>query len=185
VALYIFRGWRGARLKRLVLPSVAYRTAFLKMAYEYRHRDDRRYYKDVSKRGFTLEAYVRRLEAHARGERLPEGLVPYTTFWLIDSGATIYGVSRLRHVLNEVSQKEGGHIGYDVPPSQRNQGNGTILLRETLKKAREMGFARVLVTCDTQNRASARVIEKNGGVLENQVLSDFTRRLVSRYWFDL
>ncbi|MCL2060085.1 MAG: GNAT family N-acetyltransferase [Oscillospiraceae bacterium] len=170
-------------MKSIVLPSVEYRTAFYKMAYDYREIGDRRYYKDIVRDGFDFEVYVTLLHRYSLGINLEEGLVPYTTYWLVDGGKdTIFGVSRLRHKLNKVSVKEGGHIGYDVPPSHRGSGNATELLRQTLLKARAMGMLRVLLTCDAENRASARVIEKNGGALENQVISDYTRKIVNRYW---
>ena len=172
-------------MKQIVLPSAALRTAFYKMALDYRESGDRRYYRDVVADGFDFEAYVTLLHRHALGISLEEGLVPYTTYWLMDEGkGTIFGVSRLRHKLNKVSQKEGGHIGYDVPPSWRGEGNATELLRQTLLKARAMGLFRVLLTCDEENRASARVIEKNGGVLENRIVSDYTKKIVCRYWIN-
>jgi predicted acetyltransferase len=154
------------------------------MAGEYRDSDDRRYYRDAAREGFDFEEYVARLHRHSKGIGLEKGLVAYTTYWLVDSGDTIFGVSRLRHSLNANSRKEGGHIGYDVPPSQRNAGNATELLRQTLAKAKAMGIMRALVTCDAANAASARVIKKNGGKLENQVISDFTGRVVNRYWIN-
>jgi predicted acetyltransferase len=51
--------------------------------------------------------------------------------------------------------------------------------------AREMGLKRVLITCDADNVASARIIEKNGGRLENQSVSRETGRLKNRYWIEL
>ena len=172
-------------MKQIVLPSAALRSAFYKMAYDYRESEDHRYYRDVVRDGFDFGEYVTRLHRYSIGINLDEGLVPYTTFWMVDEKKdTVYGVSRLRHRLNSVSQKEGGHIGYDVPPSQRGAGNATELLRQTLKKAKAMGIMRVLMTCDADNAASARVIEKNGGALENQIVSDYSRKLVNRYWIN-
>ena len=153
------------------------------MAYDYRDSGDRRYYKDIVKAGFEFDEYVTRLHRNSLGIDLDDGFVPYTTFWLMDADKdTIYGVSRLRHRLNAISQKEGGHIGYDVPPSLRNAGNATELLRQTIAKAKAMGIMRLLLTCDSDNRGSARVIVKNGGVLESQIISDITRKFVDRYW---
>jgi len=170
-------------MKYIVSPSAGLRGPFYKMAYDYRDCGDRRYYKDVIGDGFDFGEYVSRLHDAALGVGLKKGLVPYDTYWLMDEKEdTIYGVSRLRHMLNPVSHKEGGHIGYDVPPSLRNAGNATELLRQTIIKARSKGIYRVLLTCDADNAASARVIEKNGGALENQVISSFTNKLVNRYW---
>lgn len=172
-------------MKTIILPSAALKNAFYKMANDYRECGDRRYYREIISEGFDFEDYVTKLHRNSLGINLEEGLVPFTTYWLTDADKeTIFGVSRLRHKLNAVSQKEGGHIGYDVPPSLRGSGNATELLRQTVLKAKAMGIPRVLVTCDAENAASARVIEKNGGVLENRVISDFTKRLVSRYWIE-
>jgi len=172
-------------MKTIVFPSAAYRAAFINMALDYRQSDDRRYFKEITKYGFDFDDYVIRLNRNALGIGLEEGLTPYTTYWLMDDNKDIiYGVSRLRHKLNAISQKEGGHIGYDVPPSLRNNGYATELLRQTIIKARSMGITRLLMTCDSDNIRSARVIEKNGGIIENQVISDITRKLVSRYWID-
>ena len=169
----------------IVLPSAPLRTAFYTMALDYRGSADQRYYTDIIKRGFSFEEYLTRLHRYSLGIDIEEGLVPYTTFWLVDKKMdTIYGVSRLRHILNTASRKEGGHIGYDVPPSYRNAGYATELLGLTVRKARAMGIARVLVTCDANNVASSRVIIKNGGALENQVISDYTRKIVNRYWIE-
>jgi predicted acetyltransferase len=82
-------------------------------------------------------------------------------------------------------EEEGGHIGYDVRPSERRQGYGTLLLRLTLNQARALGLKRVLVTADTPNVASWRIIEKNGGVLHTEALSQQTGGLLRKYWIEL
>jgi len=48
-----------------------------------------------------------------------------------------------------------------------------------------MGLSRVLVTCDEDNLASRRVIEKNGGELASRGISERTGKPVLRYWIDL
>ena len=50
-----------------------------------------------------------------------------------------------------------------------------------LDKAREIGLERVLISCDTDNIPSVRVIEANGGVLENQLISIRSGKMTSRY----
>ena len=61
----------------------------------------------------------------------------------------------------------------------------TLILALTLKKIRALGVSRARITCDTDNVASARIIEKNGGVLSAKVVSARSRRLISQYWIDL
>jgi len=123
----------------------------------------------------------------AAGRNLPEGRVPYNVYWLV-RGGRILGTIRLRHRLNQQLSHEGGHVGFDVRPSERGKGCATRMLAEVLQMARQRGLSRVLVTCDKDNAASARVIQKNGGELEDEVVAkrrDGSEKLVQRYWIDL
>lgn len=52
-----------------------------------------------------------------------------------------------------------------------------------LEKCRELGITRVLITCDKDNVGSAKSIQRNGGVLEDERLLD--GKIVQRYWIDL
>jgi len=91
----------------------------------------------------------------------------------------------LRHQLTPALEHEGGHIGYDIRPSARRRGFGTLILALTLERARILGLARALLTCDTDNTASARIIERNGGALAARVVSNRTGKLISQYWIEL
>jgi predicted acetyltransferase len=52
-----------------------------------------------------------------------------------------------------------------------------------LPEARAVGLGRVLVTCSDDNVASARIIERNGGVLED--VRKTAVGLKRRYWITL
>ncbi len=56
-----------------------------------------------------------------------------------------------------------GDIGYDVRPSERGHGTATVMLQAMLEFTRVQGYADALITCDEDNIASRRVIEKAGG----------------------
>jgi len=129
-------------------------------------------------------AYLRGLTDGARGVDLPPGRVPYTTFWLA-SGRRLIGRSTIRHRLTPELEHEGGHIGYDIRPSERRKGYGTLILRLTLGEARRLGLGRALLTCDTDNVGSAKVIEKNGGRLQDEAVSKISGKPISRYWIEL
>jgi predicted acetyltransferase len=120
-----------------------------------------------------------------KGHNLPDGWVPFSTFWLIRSDNVILGTSSLRHRLNDKLRKLGGHIGYQIRPSQRRKGYGTMILRLTLIKARQLGLKRVLVTCDDDNDSSTKIIERNGGILRDKCDRNETGKLTRRYWIDL
>jgi predicted acetyltransferase len=79
----------------------------------------------------------------------------------------------------------GGHIGYFIRPSERDKGYGTRMLILALDEARKLGLSQVMMTCNINNLASARGIEKNGGVLASQGISRVSGKLISRYWITL
>jgi predicted acetyltransferase len=93
--------------------------------------------------------------------------VPSTTLWW-DEGEAYLGRIAIRHRLTPHLREVGGHIGYDVRPSARRHGHATAMLRGTLPVARLLGIESALVTCDVDNVASRKVIEGNGGILEDQ-----------------
>lgn len=94
------------------------------------------------------------------------GWVPATHLWYID-GDIFLGRLSIRHRLTVWLRDYGGHIGYDVRPTSRGQGHATAMLRQALPWCHGLGIDPALVTCDTTNVGSRRVIEHAGGVLED------------------
>lgn len=172
---------------KLVDPADVYRNAFLATVADYQAAGENRYQPLLEILRTDFRGYVRHLRLMASGIGLKPGWVPYTVFWCVKLGLPlVVGELHIRHWLVPALRKEGGHIGYTVAPSMRGEGFGTQQLALGLEKARALlGLDRVLVTCDTDNVASARVIQKNGGILENEVISDRSGKPVSRYWIDL
>ena len=102
--------------------------------------------------------------------------------WMVE-GDRVLGAISLRHELNDFLFRVGGHIGYGVRPSERRRGLAGWAVGEMLVIARDLGLDRVLITCDVGNVASARTIEKSGGVFEDIRSGDgYT---VRRYWIDI
>lgn len=106
--------------------------------------------------------------------------VASTYFWITEGEGgpddEVIGFLHLRHDLNAWLLEEGGHIGYSVRRARRRRGHATRALALGVRRAGELGIERVLVTCDTDNLASARTIEAGGGVLED------VRGDKRRYW---
>jgi predicted acetyltransferase len=132
-----------------------------------------------------LARYIKASEDMSRGLGLLPGMVPQTSYWLVLNDNTIVAASWLRHRLTPTLSIEGGHIGYTVRPKFRRLGYGTRICAETLQRARGLGIEKALITCDSDNIGSARIIEKNGGVLAGESPSPRTRKPVSRYWVEL
>jgi predicted acetyltransferase len=113
-------------------------------------------------------SFVEQLRADAKEDSpRPAGHVPSTTLWWTD-GAEYLGRLSIRHRLTERLLEIGGHIGYDVRPTGRRRGHATAMLAAALPMAHSLGIDPVLITCDTDNTGSRKVIEVNGGVLEDE-----------------
>ena len=94
----------------------------------------------------------------ATGKNLPDGWVPYETFYAVQEGR-ILGAIRLRLGDNDYIRTHIGHIGYETRPSERGNGVAKALLNFVVtKKIQDT----VLITCDSDNLASIRVIESVG-----------------------
>jgi predicted acetyltransferase len=131
-----------------------------------------------------FDAFLERLAACERGEGLPEGFVPHSTYWLVDDGEVV-GLSNLRHRLTDSLRIEGGNIGYGVRPSARRRGYAGELLRRTMEPARGMALTEVLLTCAKDNVASVRTILSNGGVLTSEEFLASRGTIIQRYLIDL
>lgn len=124
----------------------------------------------------VFDEYTAQLRAQAL-EETPRaaGWVPCTTLWWVE-GDDYLGRLAIRCRLTPHLFEEGGHIGYDVRPSARRRGHATAMLRAALPIARQLGIDDALVTCDTGNVASRKVIEANGGRFDDE------RRGKLRFW---
>lgn len=116
---------------------------------------------------------------------LPPDRVGEDKYWLVDDEKAYFiGEIALRHRLNEALRQRGGHIGYAVRYGEWGRGYGTKMLALALEKAKERGISPVLITCNDDNLASARVMEKNGFTLADKVSlsEDGKPVLTRRYW---
>jgi predicted acetyltransferase len=130
-----------------------------------------------------FEDYVEYVNGWAEGKNLPDKFVPNTfLIGIVDN--KIVGRVSLRHRLTEYLFSFGGHVGYGVVQSERNRGYATMMLKGTLPIALTLGIEQVLVTCDEDNYASMRVIEKSGGQLENIIEEPGKNKRKRRYWID-
>ncbi|MFI6075342.1 GNAT family N-acetyltransferase [Actinoplanes sp. NPDC051343] len=94
----------------------------------------------------------------------PANLVPTTHLWWVEGSAFLGRLSIRHRLAPEPAGSRNGHIGYEVRPSARRQGHATAMLAASLAWARRIGLESVLLTCDEDNEASRRTIERNGGV---------------------
>ena len=107
------------------------------------------------------------------------GWVHCSYWWVVESGEVL-GAIALRHWLNDHLLQVGGHIGYGIRPAARGRGLATWAVSQVLPHARALALDRVLITCAVDNAASARVIERSGGVVED--VRGTGSEQVRRYW---
>lgn len=113
-----------------------------------------------------------------------DGLVPDSTFFCLDTDQNRFvGAVNIRHTLNEFLLLHGGHIGDGVRPSERRKGIATQIIALALEECRKLGLEKVLMVCDKDNIASAKSIRNNGGILENEIVTDGL--VEQRYWITL
>ncbi|MBI4427314.1 MAG: GNAT family N-acetyltransferase [Candidatus Magasanikbacteria bacterium] len=168
---------------RLIKPTLKYKTSFQRGLKEFL-KIDKRNQEGHGNEGdpAKIEEYIKKSRCYERGVNLPKGIVPASTFWLIDKGIFIGRVG-IRHKLNKKLRGFGGHIGYAIRPSKRNRGYGSKILRLALQKAKQLGLKKALVTCDDTNIASQKIIEKNGGKLRRK--KKWEKKLMRFYWIEL
>jgi predicted acetyltransferase len=126
----------------------------------------------------AFAAWVARLAKSADPAKpLETGHVRCTYRWIVEDGQVLGGIA-LRHHPSDL-----GHIGYGIRPSARRRGLAAWALGRMLHHARGLGLERVLLICAMDNVASARTIERHGGILED--VRDTEHGFVQRYWIKL
>ena len=171
---------------KLVRPSVRFKNSYIEASAEEGAKpvDVNTAESDSSLMQADFDAYVQMVNQRAEGIGLPEGYVPDTILWLVERGKYV-GRVRVRHRLNDHLLNIGGHIGYDIRPSLRRKGYGTEILALALPEAKKLGLEKILLTCDETNVGSRKIIEKNGGVLEDRRPNPAGGPDKLRFWIEL
>ena len=124
-----------------------------------------------------FETFVKRNIDLSKGIGLDAGYSSHTIYvFFVDKRPV--GISKIRTYSDNSLLKRGGHIGCAISPSFRGKGYGTLLLSETIKEAHKKGLKEILIGCYSDNQPSVRMIEKNGGVLEE------SNNNISWYWIN-
>lgn len=167
----------------LIPPTESYKESYIQALREY-HAEERYLDEDIEILSKDFSAFVTGILSQSEGKNLPERYVPQTTLWLVDGGDYI-GTARIRHTLSDMLKKVGGHIGYEIRPSRRKSGYGSEILRLALIEARALGIGRALLTCDSTNIGSRKIIEKNRGIFEDETPSNDGSPSKLRFWIDV
>lgn len=168
-------------MAKLIIPNSEYLESYKEAFEEYQLNS-------ISTYSFTepTEDIFTKYDNYRKTTNLQPGIVPSNYYWLVDNGKFIGEIS-IRHFLTDKLNQYGGHIGYGIRCSMQKEGYGSLMLKLALKQAKELKIKKVLITCNDDNYGSSKVIENNGGVLENKVenIIDDKKLLTRRYWIDL
>lgn len=130
----------------------------------------------------TYEEWLQKLIDDLDMANIKPNRVPTLTYFYVrEVDDKIIGMVNIRLALTDFLRKEGGHIGYSIRPTERRKQYGTHLLLEALKVCDQIGIKQVIVSCDKDNPASAGVIKKCQGKLEEEFYSDTFKTIVQRY----
>lgn len=139
------------------------------------------WYTFVYKPGMSFAGMLAILAREHSGVGLAEGRVPASMLYAFVDGR-IVGRLSVRHRLNEQLRHRGGHIGYSVAPAFRGKGYASEIVRLGIPFCRSLGIQDILVTCADGNVPSWKIVEKQGGVLENTVWDEVEQESIRRYW---
>lgn len=77
----------------------------------------------------------------------------------------IIGMVEIRYRLHKSLINEFGHIGYVLSPRMRRKKMAVPMLKLALRLCAKAGLSQVIITCQRDNIASYKTIEKCGGKL--------------------
>ena len=167
---------------KLIRPNIKYIQSYIEA-----NEEDEIFRPHAVKLFSNPETIIERSYNYEHGINLPINYVRATTFWLIDNEKFIGEIS-IRHELNSFLINYGGRIGYEIRQSECMKGYGTNMLSMALMYCKEtLNLHKVLITCDDDNIGSIKVIENNGGILENKVKNSLSRGnvITRRYWINI
>ena len=143
-----------------------------------------------------FDAFVRNLLAMGAERDRPNNWYADRILWLVEQGEYLGQLSIRPDLCTAYLITYGGHIGYSIRPSKRRQGLGKKILQLGLQESRRLGLKKILVTCDSDNLASRKIIEHNSGRFERSMKMDAksfklegripgSEVIKLRYWIDL
>lgn len=164
----------------LVYPAERHLPSYIEAGEEYRAAGVETYH-FIDPAGHDVLDWIHTLQT---GEGLDGKYVRSTYLWLVEDDR-FFGELTVRHSLTPSLRQRGGHIGYGVRLGCWGEGIGTRLLSMGLDWIRVNlpELDKTLVTCRDDNCGSARVIEKNGGRLEDII--EYEGQRTRRYWIEI
>jgi len=110
---------------------------------------------------FCKKAVLRSKESHEEGHAI-------TIMYLIFDDETPVGFGKFRPIMTDLCIKNRAfHFAYMISPKYRGRGYATQFIAFLKQEALKYGLTEIKGTALIENKASCRVMEKNGGILED------------------
>lgn len=169
----------------LIKPTASDKQAVLDFRDEFLRNQERPYGTADIENATSFESWLQASIDSQNQATAPKGRVPATQYLGIrTSDHKLVGMLQIRHSLNEHLRTHGGHIGYCVRRSERRKGYATQMLKQAVAICKDMGIHNIMLTCNPENTASAKVMQANGGTYTKQVVLD-DRSKLDHYWIKL
>jgi len=108
---------------------------------------------------FCKKAVLRSKECHQAGHAIT------ITYLIFDDDVPV-GFGKFRPIMTDLCiQNRAFHFAYMIAPQYRGKGYATHFISFLKQEARKYGLTEIKGTALTDNKASCRVMEKNGGIL--------------------
>ncbi len=131
--------------------------------------------------GLSSTDFAQWMEKIHRNAEVGDAQWGKSLLYLCFEGEKLVGLLSLRYNLPQSLSEAFGDIGYGVRPTERRKGYATQMLAYALMVCREKGMEQVILGCYKDNRASAKTILKNGGVLLCET-DNYKKGRISQYY---
>lgn len=129
--------------------------------------------------------WLKSLEADLH-RKAGEERVPSEAYFLVrESDNKIVGMLGIRTKLNHDLWNFGGHIGYNIRPSERRKGYNKINLYLALLVCKNRGIEAVLLDCDKENLASSKTMRALGGKMIYEYFDESMGITLQNYVIDV
>lgn len=120
--------------------------------------------------GLPFEVFKNYLESQMarKYQNISEYDTPTVTYIMYVNSIPV-GYICIRTKINDQWKKWSGNFYYTIRLSERKKGYGTKILKLALDEFKKLGFTEIYGQSSSGNIASAKVIEKNGGILLEEI----------------
>ncbi len=169
---------------KLVNPTPKYKESYLQLVNAAKQDGDIHEMGNAYRENESFDAMINRLQDRARGKNIANRDVPSSMKWMIENNEVV-GTIDLRHILNQNYFERLGHVAYYVHPMKRNKGYASEALHLAIAWYQKRPVNKILITCYSDNIASAKVILNNGGIFEKSVPDSRSSKMINRYWITI